>query len=103
MILLGKLLVRCITIDYKSENLNYLYNLPDYCYNDNTISDLRKESVGGCMTEKELIAITIDRYTELQHIKKANGDHENSELDYYIKVTIAKLSSLGVNVEELTL
>lgn len=96
-------LVRCITVDFISGILYYLYNLPDCCYNENTISDLRKESVGDCMTEKELIAITIDRYTELQHIKKANGDHENSELDYYIKVTIAKLSSLGVNVEDLTL
>lgn len=55
------------------------------------------------MSEKELITITIDRYTDLQHIKKANGDHENPELDYLIKVTIAKLSSMGVNVEDITL
>ncbi|MCH5338349.1 MAG: hypothetical protein J1E03_06170 [Acetatifactor sp.] len=55
------------------------------------------------MTDKELITITIDRYTDLQRIKKANGNHENSELDYLIKVTIAKLSSLGVNVEDITL
>lgn len=55
------------------------------------------------MTDKELIAITIDRYTDLQRIKKANGNHENSELDYLIKVTIAKLSSLGVSVEDITL
>lgn len=55
------------------------------------------------MTEKELITITIDRYTDLQRVKKANGNHENSELDYLIKVTTAKLSSLGVNVEDITL
>lgn len=33
--------------------------------------------------------------------KKANGDHENAELDYYIKVTTAKLSALGISVEDL--
>lgn len=55
------------------------------------------------MTEKELITTTIDRYTELQQIKKANGGHENEMLDYFIRVTAAKLSSMGVNVEEITL
>ena len=55
------------------------------------------------MTDKELIAITIDRYTDLQRIKKANGNQENPELDYQIKIITAKLSSLGVNVEDITL
>lgn len=55
------------------------------------------------MTEKELISITIDRYTELLQIKKANGDYKNPMLDYFIKVTVAKLSTMGVNVEDLTL
>lgn len=55
------------------------------------------------MTDKELITITIDRYTDLQRIKKANGDHENPELDYQLKVTVAKLSSMGVSVEDITL
>ena len=55
------------------------------------------------MTDKELITTTIDRYTDLQQIKKANGNHENEMLDYLIKVTTAKLSSLGVNVEDITL
>lgn len=55
------------------------------------------------MTEKELIAVLIDKYTDLQRIKKANKDTPNEELDYQIKVTIAKLSSMGVNVEDLTL
>ena len=36
------------------------------------------------MTEKELITTMIDKYTDLQRIKKANGDHENSELDYLL-------------------
>ena len=51
------------------------------------------------MTDKELITTTIDRYTDLQQIKKANGGHENEMLEYLIKVTTAKLSSLGINVE----
>ena len=55
------------------------------------------------MTDKELIAITIDRYTDLQRVKKANGGHENAELEYLIKIAIAKLASLGVNVEDITL
>ena len=55
------------------------------------------------MSDKELIAITIDRYTDLQQIKKANNGHENEQLDYLIKVTTAKLASLGVNVEDITL
>ncbi|MBR1865197.1 MAG: hypothetical protein IJ801_01680 [Lachnospiraceae bacterium] len=55
------------------------------------------------ITDKELITTTIDRYNELQHIKKANGGHENQELDYYIRVTTAKLSALGVSVEDITL
>ncbi|MDE6888869.1 MAG: hypothetical protein K2P45_09545 [Eubacterium sp.] len=55
------------------------------------------------MTEKELITITIDRYMDLQRIKKENGNHENKELEYQIKGVIAKLSSMGVNVEDITL
>lgn len=55
------------------------------------------------MTEKELITITIDTYMNLQRIKKANGNQDNQELDYQLRGTVAKLSSMGVNVEELTL
>ena len=55
------------------------------------------------MTDKELITTTIDRYTDLQRIKRENGNQENKELDYQIKVITAKLSSLGVNVEDITL
>ena len=52
---------------------------------------------------EELISLTIDKYTDLQRIKKANGNTENKELDYQLKVTIAKLSSLGISVEDITL
>ena len=55
------------------------------------------------MTKEELIAITIDNYTNLQRIKKANGETLNKELEYQLKVITAKLSSLGVSVEDLTL
>lgn len=55
------------------------------------------------MTEKELIAVTIDNYMNLQRIKKANGDNENKELEYQLKGLIAKLLSFGVNIEDLTL
>ncbi len=55
------------------------------------------------MTDKELIAVMIDQYGVLQRIKKANGDYENSELNYELKLIAAKLSSLGVNIEDITL
>ena len=55
------------------------------------------------MTREELISLTIDKYTDLQRIKKANGNTENKEFDYQLKVTIAKLSSLGISVEDITL
>lgn len=55
------------------------------------------------LTEKELITFTIDTYMNLQRIKKANGNQENKELDYQLKGVIAKLSSMGVNVEDITL
>ena len=55
------------------------------------------------MTESELIAVLIDKYTDLQRIKKANGEVSNSELEYQIKITRKKLSLLNVDVDELTL
>ena len=33
------------------------------------------------MTREELISLTIDKYTDLQRIKKANGNTENKELE----------------------
>ena len=53
------------------------------------------------MTKEELVDSTIDKYVDLQRIKKANNGHKNQELDYLIKVTVAKLSSLGVSVEDI--
>lgn len=55
------------------------------------------------MSDKELITIMIDKYTDLQRIKKLNGDFVNSELEYQIKVVGAKLSSMGVSVEDISL
>ncbi|MBR1597907.1 MAG: hypothetical protein IJ661_03215 [Lachnospiraceae bacterium] len=55
------------------------------------------------MTDRELIAVTIDKYTDLQRIKKANGEQENQELEYQIKITTAKLASYGVSVEDISL
>ena len=59
--------------------------------------------VGNEMTKEELITITIEKYMDLQRIKKANGDVVNTELDYQIKGTVAKLSLMGVSVEDITL
>lgn len=55
------------------------------------------------MTKEELITITIDKYMDLQRIKKDNGNQKNNELDYQIKGVMAKLSSFGVNIEDITL
>ena len=55
------------------------------------------------MTREEILNATIDTYMNLQRIKKANGGHDNPELDYQIKGVISKLSSMGVNVEDITL
>lgn len=52
------------------------------------------------MSEKELLTVMIDKYIDLQRIKKANGDHENTELDYQLKVIKNKLSALGIPTEE---
>lgn len=55
------------------------------------------------MTKEELITITIEKYMDLQRIKKANAGTKNEELEYQIKGTVAKLSSMGVSVEDITL
>ena len=55
------------------------------------------------MTDNELKSILIEQYTNLQRIKKANGNTVNEELDYQIKTTTAKLASMSVNVEDLNL
>lgn len=55
------------------------------------------------MTEKELIAVLIDKYTDLQRIKRANRNTPNEEVDYQIKDTVEKLSSMGIDVADLAL
>lgn len=50
-------------------------------------------------TEKEMINNLIDRYADLQRIKKSN-DLEK-ELDYQIQVTKAKLESFGIITSDL--
>lgn len=52
------------------------------------------------VTEKELITVMIDKYIDLQRIKKANGDHESTELAYQLRVIKNKLSVLGIPTEE---
>ena len=54
------------------------------------------------MTLEEQRQAAIITYVNLMRIK-AYETGENKELDYQIKVTTAKLASLGVNVEDITL
>ena len=55
------------------------------------------------MQDKELLMILIDQYTNLQRIKKANGETVNEELEYQSRATAAELTFVGMNLEELTL
>ena len=55
------------------------------------------------MTEKELITVLIDKYTDLQRIKRANNGVENQELEYQIKVKIPNIASVVVSVVVITL
>ena len=50
-------------------------------------------------TEKEMINNLIDKYTDLQRIKKS-ADLEK-ELDYQIRITKAKLESFGIITSDL--
>lgn len=54
------------------------------------------------MTIEELKTTLIDQFTDYQEIKKANKE-ENPVLEYKIKKVAAKLASLGISVEDLTL
>lgn len=54
------------------------------------------------MTVEEMKTVLIDQFTDYQEVKKASKE-ENPVLAYKIKKIAAKLSSLGVNVEDLTL
>ena len=53
------------------------------------------------MTEKEQATLLIDAYTNLQRIKAA--DDRETEIDYQLKVTKAKLEALGIVTEDLTM
>ncbi len=52
--------------------------------------------------QNELQLNEIDRYSLLQRIKNASKE-ENAVLDYEIAISKAKLETMGVNLEELTL
>ena len=54
-------------------------------------------------SDKEMINNLIDLYSILQQIKQSNGNHENRTRYQQIKITTAKLSSMGFNVEDITL
>ncbi len=51
------------------------------------------------LTEKEQITLLIDEYSKLQRIL-ASDDMKN-EIDYQLRVTKAKLETMGVQVEQL--
>ncbi len=55
------------------------------------------------MTLEEMKTVYIGQFCDLQKIKKANDGHKNEELEYQIREVTAKLASLSVNVEDLTL
>ena len=48
------------------------------------------------MTEKELITVLIDKYTDLQRVKKANNNVENEELEYQIQGRILRIAEEDV-------
>lgn len=52
------------------------------------------------MTLDEMKQFIIDYYVNLQRIKKASNGAENSELEYQLKVTENKLSTLGIAVKD---
>ena len=54
------------------------------------------------MSREELACIMIDKYVDLQRIRKANGNFVNEELEYQIKGTMAKLVAIGISLEGLT-
>ena len=54
------------------------------------------------INEKEMVNNLIDKYADLQRIKKAEKA-VNEELEYQLKVTKAKLESFGIIIEDLDL
>ncbi|MBU5480933.1 hypothetical protein KQI91_06865 [Blautia sp. MSJ-19] len=58
---------------------------------------------GNDMPDQELKTMYISWFMDLQRIKKSSNGADIPELEYQIKGMIARLSSMGVNVEDLTL
>lgn len=50
-------------------------------------------------TENEMIDKLIDKFTDLQRIKKS--DNPEKEVDYQLAITKAKLESFGIITENL--
>ena len=51
------------------------------------------------ITDRELITVTIDRYTDLQRIRKS--DNPEKEVEYQLRVAKAKLESFGIITSDL--
>ena len=55
------------------------------------------------LSREEIVCLLIDNYVDLQRIKKLNNGVKNDELDYQIKGTKLKLSSMGIFVDGIAL
>lgn len=53
------------------------------------------------MTEKEQATALMDKFIDLQRIKKA--EDRNKEIEYQIKTTKAKLEALGIVTTDLNI
>lgn len=51
------------------------------------------------MNEKEMINNLIDKYTDLQRIKRAEDSEK--EIDYQLRILRAKLESFGILTSDL--
>lgn len=58
----------------------------------------------GCdsLSDKEIMYYEVTNYSNLQRIKRSLKE-ENEELEYQIRVSEAKLHSMGVNLQDLEL
>lgn len=52
------------------------------------------------MSDKELVTIAMNRYCDLQRIKKCETN-ENPELEFQLRKARAELTLYGINIEEL--
>lgn len=55
------------------------------------------------MTIEEIKDKEIEKYCDLQLIKRDNGGNPNPTLDFKIAESAAKLETFGVNLERLTI